>query len=202
MVGSLSSRQPMHALAFGEPCSAVRRPPNNTLSGGNCTKISFGSPGSPTHAGLSVTTAKNIVTDQEKTPGLDEQTFGKLVEAAYVLQEHNREMRKMEESLELHSEQLREQESAAQAQFPRKSPDAQENVPAGDYTLTLAEIVEAQHQIQRRHLALDPAMVVVAERVARITTLAARRLGCWRKNWSVTARVQALQLCLQEPRFR
>ena len=167
----------MHALAFHEPCSAVRQPSNNTLSGGNCTKISFGSPGSPTHAGLSVTTAKNIVTDQEKTPGLDEQTFGKLVEAAYVLQEHNREMRKMEESLELHSEQLREQESAAQAQFPRKSPDAQDNVPAGDYTLTLAEIVEAQHQIQRRHLALDPAMAVVAERVARITNASGAGIG-------------------------
>ena len=177
MVVVSSSRQPMHALVFREPCSAVRQPSNNTLSGGNCTKISFGSPGSPTHAGLSVTTAKNIVTDQEKTPGLDEQTFGKLVEAAYVLQEHNREMRKMEESLELHSEQLREQESAAQAQFPRKSPDAQENVPAGDYTLTLAEIVEAQHQIQRRHLALDPAMAVVAERVARITNASGAGIG-------------------------
>lgn len=169
--------EPIHAIAFREPGSAVRQLSNNTLWGGNCTKISFGSPGSPTHAGLSVTTAKNIVTDQEKTPGLDEQTFGKLVEAAYVLQEHNREMRKMEESLELHSEQLREQESAAQAQFPRKSPDAQDNVPAGDYTLTLAEIVEAQHQIQRRHLALHPAMAVVAERVARITNASGAGIG-------------------------
>jgi putative methionine-R-sulfoxide reductase with GAF domain len=139
--------------------------------------MNFGSPGSPTHAGLSVIAAKNIVTDQEKTPGLDEQTFGKLVEAAYVLQEHNHEMRKMEESLELHSEQLREQESAAEAQFPRKSPDAQDNVPAADYTLTLAEIVEAQHQIQRRHLSLDPAMAVVAERVARITNASGAAIG-------------------------
>jgi putative methionine-R-sulfoxide reductase with GAF domain len=167
----------MHALVFREPRSAVRQPSNNTLSGGNCTKISFGSPGSPTHAGLSVIAAKNIVTDQEKTPGLDEQTFGKLVEAAYVLQEHSREMRKMEESLELHSQQLREQESAAEAQFPRKTSDAQDNVPAGDYTLTLAEIVEAQHQIQRRHLALDPAMAVVAERVARITNASGAGIG-------------------------
>lgn len=117
------------------------------------------------------------MTDQEKTPGLDEQTFGKLVEAAYVLQEHNREMRKMEESLELHSQQLREQESAAEVQFPRKSQDAQDNVPAGDYTLTLAEIVEAQHQIQRRHLALNPAMAVVAERVARITLASGAGIG-------------------------
>ena len=115
------------------------------------------------------------MTDQEKTPGLDEQTFGKLVEAAYVLQEHNREMRKMEEKLELHSEQLRQQESAAAPQFQRKKPE--ESVPSGDYTLTLAEIVEAQHQIQRRHLALDPAMAVVAERVARITNASGAGIG-------------------------
>jgi putative methionine-R-sulfoxide reductase with GAF domain len=115
------------------------------------------------------------VTDQQKTPGLDEQTFGKLVEAAYVLQEHNREMRKMEEKLELHTEQLRQQESAAEPQYQRKNPE--EPVPSGDYTLTLAEIVEAQHQIQRRHLALDPAMAVVAERVARITNASGAGIG-------------------------
>jgi len=117
-----------------------------------------------------------IVTDEEKTPGLDEQTFGKLVEAAYVLQEHNREMRAMEESLELHSEQLRQQESALQAQFQVKQ-ESPDTVPAGDYTLTLAEIVEAQHQIQRRHLTLDPAMAVVAERVARITNASGAAIG-------------------------
>jgi GAF domain-containing protein len=115
------------------------------------------------------------VTDQQKTPGLDEQTFGKLVEAAYVLQEHNREMRQMEEKLELHTEQLRQQESSAEAQFQTKKPE--ESVPSGDYTLTLAEIVEAQHQIQRRHLALDPAMAVVAERVARITNGSGAGIG-------------------------
>jgi len=51
------------------------------------------------------------VTDEKNKPALDEQTFAKLLEAAYVLQEHNREMREMEESLELHSEQLRQQEA-------------------------------------------------------------------------------------------
>jgi putative methionine-R-sulfoxide reductase with GAF domain len=123
------------------------------------------------------------VTDDNNRPGLDEQTFGKLIEAAYVLQEHNREMREMEESLELHSEQLRQQESAARTEFLGKDKDkdkdqeAQENVPPGDYTLTLAEIVEAQHQIQRRHLELDPAMALVAERVARITNACGAAIG-------------------------
>lgn len=117
------------------------------------------------------------MTDQNKKPGLDEQTFGRLLEAAYVLQEHNREMREMEESLEMHSEQLRQQESANQGQFPRRSPESEEIRPNSDYTLTLAEIVEAQHQIQIRHLALDQAMAVVAERVARITNASGAAIG-------------------------
>jgi putative methionine-R-sulfoxide reductase with GAF domain len=110
------------------------------------------------------------VTDPKNKPGLDEQTFAKLLEAAYVLQEHNREMRQMEESLELHSEQLRQQEADALAAMQKSSQRAEENSrPESDYTLTLAEIVEAQHQIQIRHLESDKAMAVVAERVARIT---------------------------------
>ncbi len=125
------------------------------------------------------------MTDEHNRPGLDEQTFGKLIEAAYVLQEHNREMREMEESLELHSEQLRQQhESAARTEFAGKDKDQdkdqeaqEENVLPGDYTLTLAEIVEAQHQIQRRHLELDPAMALVAERVARITNASGAAIG-------------------------
>ena len=55
--------------------------------------------------------AREIVTEQKNKPGLDEQAFEKLLEAAYVLQEHNREMRQMEESLELQSERLRQQEA-------------------------------------------------------------------------------------------
>ena len=109
------------------------------------------------------------MTDQGKKPVLDEQTFEKLLEAAYVLQEHNRKMREVEQSLESHSERRREQELAAPPQ-PSGSPVAEETSRAeSDYTLTLSQIVEAQHQIQMHHLGLDEAMGVVAEIVARIT---------------------------------
>jgi putative methionine-R-sulfoxide reductase with GAF domain len=118
------------------------------------------------------------VTDQNKKPVLDAQMFEKLLEAAYVLQEHNRKMREVEESLESHSEQLREQESANQASLQRNRPDSEESSRANsDYTLTLAEIVEAQRQIQMRHLELDKAMAVVAERVARITSASGAAIG-------------------------
>jgi putative methionine-R-sulfoxide reductase with GAF domain len=110
------------------------------------------------------------VTEEKNRPALDEHSFEKLLEAAYVLQEHNRKMRELEQSLESQSEQLREQERRNQERLQRNKPQAEERARAnGDYTLTLAEIVEAQHQIQMRHLELDQAMAVVAERVSRIT---------------------------------
>jgi putative methionine-R-sulfoxide reductase with GAF domain len=110
------------------------------------------------------------VTDQKKKPVLDEQTFERLLEAAYVLQEHNGRMRELEEKMDSQSERLREQESANQAPLPRRETESEESSRSNsDYTLTLAEIVEAQRQIQMRHLELDKAMAVVAERVARIT---------------------------------
>jgi putative methionine-R-sulfoxide reductase with GAF domain len=109
------------------------------------------------------------VTDQNK-PKLDEQIFAKLLEAAYVLQEHNREMREIEESLEMHTEFLRQQEAEAQTALQKSAQRADQRPRnTADYTLTLAEIVEAQHQIQIRHLQSDQAMDVVADRIARIT---------------------------------
>ena len=118
------------------------------------------------------------MTDEKNKSTLDEQTFAKLLEAAYVLQEHNREMRQMEESLELHSEQLRQHEAETQAALLRSAQRPPENPhPNPDYTLTLAEIVEAQHQIQIRHLESDNAMAVVAERIARITNASGAAIG-------------------------
>jgi putative methionine-R-sulfoxide reductase with GAF domain len=108
------------------------------------------------------------VSDPKNKPALDEQTFGKLLEAAYVLQEHNREMRRIEESLELQSERLRQQEMETQFSYEKSLPRPAETRPDTDYTRTLAEIVEAQHQIQIRHLKADDAMALIAERSARI----------------------------------
>jgi putative methionine-R-sulfoxide reductase with GAF domain len=117
------------------------------------------------------------VTKKENNPVLDEQTFEKLLEAAYVLQEHNRKMRELEQSLESQSEKL-QQELAHQAPPPGSTPEAQERLKSnGDYTLTLAEIVEAQRQIQIHHRGLDNALAVVAERVARITNASGAAIG-------------------------
>jgi len=113
------------------------------------------------------------VKEEKNKPVLDEQTFAKLLEAAYVLQEHNRDLQLLEDSLELHSERLRQmEEEEAQAQAAAAvSLQSSEEPPQrdADYTLTLAEIVEAQHQIQIRHLEKDAALALVAERLMRIT---------------------------------
>ena len=118
------------------------------------------------------------MTDQNNKPVLDEQTFEKLLEAAYVLQEHNRKIREVEQSLESQRQLLCEQELEGQAQQPTSSAGSEERSQSdSDYTLTLSEIVEAQRQIQARHLGLDNAMAVVAERVARITNSSGAAIG-------------------------
>jgi putative methionine-R-sulfoxide reductase with GAF domain len=118
------------------------------------------------------------VSDQQTNPVLDAETFQHVLEAAFVLQEHNRKMKKVEASLESQSEQLREQELAQQAHLPKAQPELEPPArPNTDYTVTLAEIVEAQHQIQMRRLELDAAMNLVAERIARITKASGAGIG-------------------------
>jgi putative methionine-R-sulfoxide reductase with GAF domain len=116
------------------------------------------------------------VTEDNK-PVLDEQAFEKLLQAGYVLQEHGHKMRELEAKMETHSERLREQESATQAALPIHKPASEGTRSDGDYTLTLAEIVEAQRQIQVRHLDLDKAMAVIAEKVARIAGATGAGIG-------------------------
>jgi len=82
---------------------------------------------------------------------------------------------------ELHSEQLRSKRRKPrlrcyEARVARKISSR----PNPEYTLTLAEIVEAQHQIQIRHLESDEAMAVVAERIARITNASGAAIEFWR----------------------
>lgn len=119
------------------------------------------------------------MTDHKK-PVLDEQTFDKLLEAAYVIQQHRRKLRDAEERMELHSQRLREQEQESAPPVPLQEDqrEAEERPRSeSDYTLTLAEIVEAQRQIQSRNLELKKALAVVAEKVARITRASGAAIG-------------------------
>jgi GAF domain-containing protein/ribosomal protein L37E len=119
---------------------------------------------------------KEIVSEEKDKPVLDEQTLAKLLEAAYVLQEHNRELQEMELGLELKRDQI---EAAERATPAPDAPKTQETEPAAssDYTFTLAKIVETQHQIQVRHLELESAMSLVAERLVQIARASGAAIG-------------------------
>lgn len=113
-----------------------------------------------------------IVSEGKDKLVLDEQTLAKLLEAAYVLQEHNRELRNLELGFELKRDRIESEErsfspSAASGQSAAEdSPD--DHSPEADYTFTLGQIVETQHRIQVRNLELDQALSLVAERVVEI----------------------------------
>jgi putative methionine-R-sulfoxide reductase with GAF domain/predicted RNA-binding Zn-ribbon protein involved in translation (DUF1610 family) len=113
-----------------------------------------------------------IVSDQKSKPVLDERALERLLEAAFVLQEHNRERQTLEQNLGLQSSQPREQKTEpSQPEAPG---------PAGsmnDFTLTLAQIVETQRQIQLRHLDLENVMSLLAERIVSITGAAGAAIG-------------------------
>ena len=109
-----------------------------------------------------------LVSEEKNKPVLDEQTLAKLLEAAYVLQEHNREMRELELGFELKRDQIEAEERASIPSSAPLAPQPSDNGPAADYTFTLGQIVETQHRIQVRHLELDHAMSLVAERVVEI----------------------------------
>lgn len=114
---------------------------------------------------------KELVSDKSDKPVLDEQTFARLLEAAYVLQQHHHR----EPTLNL-AFQLRAPEAAPSPSEPSHpgtaAPDAND-----DYSPTLAQIVETQRLIQMGHLDLENAMGLVAKRVAQITKSSGAAIG-------------------------
>lgn len=116
--------------------------------------------------------------EQQTKLVLDKETFQKVLEAAFVLQEHNRSLQRKKVGPEPRSEHLREQEILRRVLRKKVKPESEEPVrPSADYTLTLAEIVEAQHQIQTQHLDVDNALAVLAERITRITHASGAGVG-------------------------
>ena len=107
--------------------------------------------------------AEQIVADQKEKPILDEQTLQRLLEAAFVLQEHGDGL----EDQESETDPLRVQELAAHSR--RETQTGDDPSSQDDYTLTLAQIVETQRQIQTHHLKFENAMALVAESIVKIT---------------------------------
>lgn len=116
------------------------------------------------------------VSEEKNKPVADEQTLAKLLEAAYVLQEHNREMQDLHSRPGFKRDQDDTETLAAPPQHP--SPATKSPAPAtGDNTFRLARIVETQQQIQVRRLEFANALKLIAERVLELTNAVGVAIG-------------------------
>jgi putative methionine-R-sulfoxide reductase with GAF domain len=119
---------------------------------------------------------KGIVSEEKPKPVLDEQTLAKLLEAAYVLQEHNREVQELELGLDLKRDEA-EAKDKTELPAPIQPARKRDSATSGDYTFTLAQIVATQHQIQVRNLQLDEAMALVTERLLEMARADGAAIG-------------------------
>ena len=143
----------------------------------SCTRIGNSRFGYWTGNEVTMPVEDRTVSEKKHKPVPDEQTLGKLLEAAYVLQEHNREMR----MLEFRPRPKRDPVDAEDRAYPLESPSSQakspEPRPPSDNASTLGKIVETQHQIQFRRLEFESALKLVAERVCEMTNATGAAVG-------------------------
>jgi hypothetical protein len=115
------------------------------------------------------------VADEKDKPGFDEQTLGRLLEAAFVLQEHSEELRQIRADLE------RKAKIPAADQVQPKSPvpESTNKLSTADanYGSTLGRIIDIQRQIQTEQLNANQAMSVIAEQLTEICGSAGAAIG-------------------------
>src|SRR5208282_2563873 len=122
--------------------------------------------------------AKKDVPEEKDKPVFDEQTLAKLLEAAFVMQEHNRARQTAEPNLELQKEKFREKKLSSSVLHDFvKVPQGTEPALKDDYNFVLTQVIETQRQIQDRQLDLQSAMSLVAERVVEIAKACGAGIG-------------------------
>lgn len=129
------------------------------------------------------------MSEQKNKNGFDEQTLARVLEAAYVLQEHQHELEELKSSLDL----KRKSSSAASAiasRTPSPAAPATASLPAPPlappvssasslvpapeaaapkgYSSILAQVMETQNLVEVRKLGLDAAMSLIVEQVIEI----------------------------------
>jgi hypothetical protein len=122
----------------------------------------------------------NIVSDKKP---FDEQTLSKVLEAAYVLQEHHRER---EQRASMRGESAaggapaRPATSAAHPIAAVKAQPQNGSTKASakeDFTLVLARIVQTQQRIQAENLEFESAMSLIAEQAMQVAQAAGAGIG-------------------------
>jgi len=120
------------------------------------------------------------VSEKKQPTVFDEQTLAKVLEAAYVLQEHNRERENARGGAGKTESRLK---SAAMAGQPVAASKTQphngqaKSASNQDFTLVLAQIVETQQQIQAENLDLERALSLIAERAMRVAQASGAGIG-------------------------
>lgn len=130
---------------------------------------------------------KGIVSEDKRKPVLDEQALSRLLEAAFIVQEHNREVgvaetaKKKAETTKnrtkLNGAEAGDQPASARTASTAAKPQPEKAEAPADNTLALAQIVATQQQIQVRRLELDDAITLVAERVVGIVRATGAAIG-------------------------
>jgi GAF domain-containing protein len=137
-----------------------------------------------------------IVSDEKKKKDFDEQTLARVLEAAYVLQEHQDELEELKSSLDLKRKQSNAESATASTPSPAtpsaaplpaspiaSPPQASLPVPvpeaaaSKDHTSILAQVMETRNQIKVRQLDLDAAMSLIAEQVIEICGAGGAAIG-------------------------
>lgn len=119
------------------------------------------------------------VSDEKSKPIFDERTLGKLLEAAYVLQEANRANHNPAQNLEKKREPIEAENSETDSKdVPEKAVSAPQKPAAQpDYSASLGKIVETQRDMQVRQLELHRALSLIAERVLEISHAGGAAIG-------------------------
>ena len=145
------------------------------------------------------------MSDEKNKNGFDEQTLARVLEAAYVLQEHQHELEELKSSLDVKRKASSAESAAAQtivspapiaspapivspSPVPSSSPVASSApgsspVPAPeaaapkDSGSVLAQVMETQNQVEVRQLGLDAVMSLIAEQVLEICGAAGAAIG-------------------------
>lgn len=130
-----------------------------------------------------------IVSEDKHKPVFDEQTLAKLLEAAFILQEHGHELRHTEANPEQKRDfaPVRRVPAVPAAKLPTEVLTAPVVVPEESitkppfehehYSSTLAQIVETGHQIEVRQLKGDAALSLIASQLIEICGAAGAAIG-------------------------
>ncbi len=126
---------------------------------------------------MTTTAEYRLVSEETHKPVPDELTLAKLLEAAFILQEHNREMKSLGLRAGSNSKDPESHRSAAPVQNSAAKENPAERGFSADLTSTLEKIAETQREIQIRRMALESALQLVAERLLEMSKAAGAAIG-------------------------